>query len=85
MSMVQGISNNWLKNLGGTTHKQQEEWGYLREINFVREDQDGVNFDELQDAAAINKLCFDKGIALSHLVKRKESLEEQFLELTKTK
>lgn len=35
------------------------------------------------DAAEVNKILFDKGIALSHLVKRKESLEEQFLELTK--
>jgi ABC-type multidrug transport system ATPase subunit len=35
------------------------------------------------DAAEVNKLLFEKGITLSHLVKRKESLEEQFLELTK--
>lgn len=34
------------------------------------------------EAAAFNKLMFDKGISLSHLVKRKESLEEQFLQLT---
>lgn len=33
-------------------------------------------------AAELNKLMFDKGIVLSHLVKRKESLEEQFLQLT---
>lgn len=31
----------------------------------------------------LNKTLFEKGIFLSHLVKRKESLEEQFLELTK--
>jgi ABC-2 type transport system ATP-binding protein len=35
------------------------------------------------DASEVNKLLFEKGITLSHLVKRKESLEEQFLELTK--
>ena len=29
-----------------------------------------------------NKLLFDKGIVLTHLVQRKESLEEQFLQLT---
>jgi ABC-2 type transport system ATP-binding protein len=29
-----------------------------------------------------NKLCFENGIVLSHLNKRKESLEEQFLQLT---
>jgi ABC-2 type transport system ATP-binding protein len=34
------------------------------------------------DASAFNKLMFEKGIVLSHLVKRKESLEEQFLQLT---
>ncbi len=33
-------------------------------------------------AADFNKLCFDKGFTLTHLVKRKESLEEQFLKLT---
>jgi ABC-2 type transport system ATP-binding protein len=33
-------------------------------------------------AAEFNKLMFDKGIVLSQLVKRKESLEEQFLQLT---
>ncbi len=33
----------------------------------------------------LNKMLFDQGIVLSHLVKRKESLEEQFLTLTKNK
>ena len=36
------------------------------------------------EGAVLNKLLFDKGINLSYLVHRKESLEEQFLELTKT-
>ncbi|MCB4798961.1 ABC transporter ATP-binding protein [Neotamlana laminarinivorans] len=31
---------------------------------------------------AFNKFLFDKGIILTHLVQRKESLEEQFLQLT---
>jgi ABC-2 type transport system ATP-binding protein len=35
------------------------------------------------EAAELNQLLFDKKIVLSHLVKRKNSLEEQFLELTK--
>lgn len=35
------------------------------------------------DATSLNKQLFDNGILLSHLVKRKESLEEQFLTLTK--
>ncbi|QRM89672.1 ATP-binding cassette domain-containing protein [Lacinutrix sp. WUR7] len=34
------------------------------------------------DASDFNKLMFEKGIVLSHLVQRKESLEEQFLQLT---
>ncbi|TDU42663.1 ABC-2 type transport system ATP-binding protein [Gelidibacter sediminis] len=34
------------------------------------------------DASIFNTLMFEKGITLSHLVKRKESLEEQFLKLT---
>lgn len=38
---------------------------------------------EQMDATELNKTLFDRGITLSHLVKRKESLEEQFLELTK--
>ncbi len=38
---------------------------------------------EHMDASEFNKLMFDKGIILSHLVQRKESLEEQFLTLTK--
>lgn len=32
--------------------------------------------------AELNKLLFDKGFLLSHLVRRKESLENQFLKLT---
>jgi len=35
------------------------------------------------DASEVNRLLFEKGIVHSHLVKRKESLEEQFLQLTK--
>lgn len=37
---------------------------------------------EPMDACEFNKIAFEKGIILSHLVKRKESLEEQFLQLT---
>ena len=41
--------------------------------------------NEPMDSSEVNKFLFEKGIVLSHLVKRKESLEEQFLELTKQK
>ncbi|MUH36669.1 ABC transporter ATP-binding protein [Zobellia amurskyensis] len=40
---------------------------------------------EEMNAGELNKTLFDQGITLSHLVKRKESLEEQFLTLTKNK
>jgi ABC-2 type transport system ATP-binding protein len=36
-------------------------------------------------AADLNKYLFENNIFLNHLVKRKTSLEEQFLELTKNK
>jgi ABC-2 type transport system ATP-binding protein len=38
---------------------------------------------EEMNAEELNKVLFEKGLILSHLVKRKESLEEQFLTLTK--
>jgi ABC-2 type transport system ATP-binding protein len=38
---------------------------------------------EEMNAEELNKVLFKKDIVLSHLVKRKESLEEQFLTLTK--
>ena len=41
-----------------------------------------VYLNEPLDAAEVNRMLFERGIALSHLVKRKESLEEQFLEIT---
>jgi len=40
---------------------------------------------EGMNAGELNKMLFEKGMVLSHLVKRKESLEEQFLTLTKNK
>ncbi len=38
---------------------------------------------EPTDASVVNEKLFNKGIVLSQLEKRKESLEEQFLEITK--
>jgi ABC-2 type transport system ATP-binding protein len=38
--------------------------------------------NEPMSASDFNRMMFDEGIVLSHLVKRKESLEEQFLQLT---
>ncbi len=39
--------------------------------------------NEPLEAEKLNQMLFQKGIIVSHLVKRKESLEEQFLQLTK--
>ncbi|PNW28874.1 ABC transporter ATP-binding protein [Formosa algae] len=41
-----------------------------------------VLLNEPLEALELNKILFNKGIVLSHLVKRKQSLEEQFLQLT---
>lgn len=38
--------------------------------------------DEPMEATEINQYLFQQGLSLSYLVKRKESLEEQFLQLT---
>ncbi len=38
--------------------------------------------EEPMESEHLNALCFENGLALSHLVKRKESLEEQFLAIT---
>ena len=59
--------------------KGNEDFGEIKEENglltaFLRKEM---------SAEELNKTLFKKGIYLSHLVKRKESLEEQFLTLTK--
>ena len=41
-----------------------------------------AHLNEELSASGLNSLLFEEGIVLSHLVKRKESLEEQFLQLT---
>jgi ABC-2 type transport system ATP-binding protein len=41
-----------------------------------------ANLTQEMDAAKLNVFLFEKGIRLSHLVQRKESLEEKFLALT---
>ncbi len=38
--------------------------------------------NEPMEAESINEYLFEKGVSLSYLVKRRESLEEQFLQLT---
>jgi ABC-2 type transport system ATP-binding protein len=63
--------------------------GVLEDQSFIGNvKEDGENFiaylNEPIEATALNQLLYNNGIVLSHLIKRKESLEEQFLELTKT-
>lgn len=51
--------------------------------NIKREGESFIAYlNEPMDASAFNREMHAKGISLSHLVKRKESLEEQFLEIT---
>lgn len=53
----------------------------------IKEDDDKIIAflkDDLE-ADELNQILHSQGIFLSHLVKRKESLEEQFLQLTNTK
>lgn len=54
------------------------------DVHSVQIVRDSVLFypDKNLTAAELNKYLFEKGVVLSHLVKRKESLEEQFLKLT---
>ena len=54
-------------------------------INKISKDQDTIiaTLNDTISATEINTFLFDKGIILSHLIKRKPSLEQQFLNLTK--
>lgn len=44
-----------------------------------------VYLNDKLEAKELNQFLFEKNVVLSHLVKRKNSLEEQFLELTRKK
>lgn len=56
-------------------------------VDIVKEEDDKllVFLKANLEAKELNQYLFDKGIVLHHLVKRKNSLEEQFLELTNKK
>ncbi|SHG44774.1 ABC transporter ATP-binding protein [Winogradskyella jejuensis] len=69
------------------TEKQSELISILEDhklFDKIKTEDDLVTafLNEPMSASEFNQLMFDKGIVLSHLVKRKESLEEQFLQLT---
>jgi len=57
----------------------------LKIFSSVKEKEDLVIAQISEDISAsdLNKKLFEKGISLSHLMKKKESLETQFLELVK--
>lgn len=59
--------------------KRQAGFGEIRRENGMLT----VLLREAMEAEDLNRLLYEKGIVLSHLVKRKESLEEQFLQLTR--
>ena len=58
--------------------ESQEGFGKI----LVENDLVTAFLNEPLDATSFNQMMFEKGLVLSHLVKRKESLEEQFLQLT---
>jgi len=62
--------------------------GTLHAIGTIKRVAENEKFIELSvpadfDTAELNRLAFEKGIVLTHLVKRQRSLEAEFLEITK--
>ncbi|WP_434035307.1 ABC transporter ATP-binding protein [Formosa sp. 4Alg 33] len=55
-----------------------DAFGAITEENSILK----VLLNKPMEALELNKMLFERGILLSHLVKRKQSLEEQFLQLT---
>lgn len=60
-----------------------ENTGYFEKI-VVQEKFIKAILNQDIDASTFNQMMFEKGIVLEHLVKRKESLEQQFLHITQT-
>jgi ABC-2 type transport system ATP-binding protein len=72
------MQSNSLENLQKALDGSPKFGTVKREGDFVI-----AYLNEPMDASEVNRFLAEKGIYLSHLVKRKESLEEQFLQLTK--
>lgn len=72
------MQSNSLELLENTLQASPKFGTVKREGDFVI-----AYLNEPMDASELNRFLAEKGIFLSHLVKRKESLEEQFLQLTK--
>lgn len=61
---------------------------FLNSIDWIQQpkligDKIEAQMDKDHSVAEVNKLAFERGIVLTHLVSRKQSLEEEFLEITK--
>lgn len=85
---VDGINaNHGFFELKSNQNKALMEWLTTHQsFNTIKEDPNENKviafLKEELDAENLNKQVFEAGIILTHLVKRKESLEEQFLQLT---
>ena len=83
---VNGMSNNqdFFELAAKDTKKLKEILLQNPSVDKVVDDNDKVlvYLKSAIDSADLNKYLFDNNIALTHLVMRKHSLEEQFLELT---
>ncbi len=73
--MELGASNN---DALAIVLKKHSEIKNIRVENFVQ-----VSFENNMTAEDLNKYCFENGIVLNHLQKRKRSLESKFMEMTK--
>ena len=82
------ISSHGFFELKCQDHDKLKE--FLNSVDYIDhvKDEEGLLTAFLKkpiEASEFNKLLFEKGFVLSHLVMRKESLEEQFLHLTNNK
>ena len=89
--LYSGSVDEMISSFGFFELKSDDEAILTKTLKTMNQIDDVKNEDGLitaflntpMEASEFNKLMFEKGITLSHLVKRKESLEEQFLKLTK--
>jgi ABC-2 type transport system ATP-binding protein len=88
--LYSGLVDEMISSYGFFELKAEKHSELLEELNSnpnfgkVKVEGDLITafLNEPMSSPEFNKMMFDKHIILSHLVKRKESLEEQFLQLT---
>ncbi len=76
-----GYIETSVETLGDFT-KFLESLEFIDKFDNIEHNQIRIFLNKDFSAGEFNKLCFENGFTLTHLVKRKESLEEQFLKLT---